>query len=151
MLAKCDALDGSADGMVQDVAACQTAFSLANDVATCTGARDGTCLSAAQRTVIGKIFSGPTTSTGALIYSSFPYKVPPESPAGFTGPNFSLTTSIDNLVAGINATNATYTGQLHLSVICHCLADNHQLWMRRSALTWSATASMSSPSCELAR
>ena len=144
VLAKCDALDGSADGMVQDVAACQSAFSLATDVPTCTGARDGTCLSAAQKTVIGKIFSGPTTSTGALIYSSFPYdgghgggssatnsgvafweffaslnldagatgiifKVPPESPAGFNGPNFSLTTSIDNLVAGISATSASYT------------------------------------------
>jgi hypothetical protein len=129
---------------VQDLAACQTAFNLANDVPTCTGARDGSCLSAAQKTVIGKIFSGTTTSTGALIYSSFPYdgghgggssatnsgvafweffaalnldagatgiifKVPPESPAGFNGPNFSLTTSIDALVAGISATNATYT------------------------------------------
>ncbi len=144
VVAKCDALDGSTDGMVQDVAACQTAFSIANDVPTCTGARDGTCLSAAQKSVIGKIFSGTTSSTGALIYSSFPYdsghgggssvtnsgvafweffaalnldagatgiifKVPPESPAGFNGPNFSLTTSIDALVAGISATNATYT------------------------------------------
>ncbi len=134
--------------MVQDLAACQTTFSLANDVPTCTGARDGICLSAAQKTVIGKIFSGITTSSGALTYSSFPYdgghggghgggssatnsgvpfweffaalnldagatgiifKVPPESPAGFNGPNFSLTTSIDALVAGISATNATCT------------------------------------------
>jgi Tannase and feruloyl esterase len=144
VLAKCDALDGSTDGMVQDVAACQAAFSIANDVPTCAGARDGACLSAAQKTVIGKIFSGTTTSTGALIYSSFPYdgghgggssvtnsgvafweffaalnldagstgiifKTPPESPAGFNGPNFSLTTNIDSLVAGISATNATYT------------------------------------------
>ena len=34
VLAKCDALDGSTDGMVQDVAACQTAFNLNNDVPT---------------------------------------------------------------------------------------------------------------------
>ncbi len=141
---KCDALDGSADGMVQDVAACQTTFNIATDVATCTGARDGTCLSSAQKTVIGKIFSGTTTSTGTLIYSSFPwdggfgagasatnsgvpfweffaalnldagatgiiFKVTPESPVGFNGPNFALTTSIDALVTGINATNSTYT------------------------------------------
>lgn len=145
VLAKCDALDGATDGMVSDLAACQTTFSLATDVPTCTGARDGTCLSSAQKTVIGKIFSGPTTSTGKLIYSSFPYdagvsggasgipgsgvafweffaslnldagatgiifKVPPEPVAGFNGPNFSLTTDIDALYAGITATNGTYT------------------------------------------
>ena len=34
VLAKCDALDGSTDGMVQDIAACQTAFNLNNDVPT---------------------------------------------------------------------------------------------------------------------
>jgi pimeloyl-ACP methyl ester carboxylesterase len=73
VVAKCDALDGTADGMVQDVAACQASFSLSTDVPTCTGARDGTCMSSQQKTVIAKIFSGPTTSTGALIYASFPW------------------------------------------------------------------------------
>ncbi len=73
VVAKCDALDGTADGMVQDVAACQAAFNLSTDVPTCTGTRDGTCLSSPQKTVIAKIFSGTTTSTGSLIYSSFPW------------------------------------------------------------------------------
>ena len=73
ILEKCDALDGVTDGLVQDVAACQTRFSLATDVPTCSGARDGTCLSAAQKTVIAKIFSGTTTSDNKLIYASFPY------------------------------------------------------------------------------
>ncbi len=144
VVAKCDALDGTADGMVQDVAACQAAFKLSTDVPTCSGARDGTCLSSQQKTVIAKIFSGTTTSTGALIYASFPwdsgvgagasatssgvafwqfsaplflasgstgiiFKVPPENPVGFNGPNFALTTDIDALVSGINASNATYT------------------------------------------
>lgn len=138
VLGKCDALDGAADGIVQDTNACQAAFSLANDVPTCSGARDGTCLSAAQKTAIAPIFSGATTSTGAAVYASFPYdpgiagggipfweftaplaldsgavgiifKVPPESPTGFNGPAFSLNASIDTLVAQINATNATYT------------------------------------------
>jgi feruloyl esterase len=138
VLAKCDALDGATDGLVQDVEACRRAFSLAADVPTCTGARDGTCLSAAQKTAIAPIFSGATTSTGAAVYASFPYdagivgsdinfweffaplvldsgavgvifKVPPESPLAFNGPVFSLTSSIDALVAGINATDATYT------------------------------------------
>ncbi len=138
VLAKCDALDGSADGLVQDVAACQAAFSLANDVPTCAGARDGTCLSAAQKTAIGKIYSGPTTSTGTPIYSSFAYdagaggggiafweftaplaldsgavgqifKVAPTPIAGFNGTTFSLTANLDTLVSQINATDATYT------------------------------------------
>ena len=57
ILAKCDALDGLADGLVQDVEACRTAFDLARDVPTCTGARDGTCLSAAQKDVINDVFA----------------------------------------------------------------------------------------------
>jgi pimeloyl-ACP methyl ester carboxylesterase len=73
VLAKCDALDGAADGLIQDVAACQAAFNITADVPTCAGARDGTCLSAAQKTAVTKIFSGPTTSNGAKIYASFPY------------------------------------------------------------------------------
>ena len=40
VLAKCDALDGAADGLVQDTAACQVAFSLDRDVPTCGGARE---------------------------------------------------------------------------------------------------------------
>ncbi len=35
--------------------------------------------------------------------------MPPESPVGFNGPNFALTTNIDALAAGITATNSTYT------------------------------------------
>lgn len=73
VLAKCDGLDGAADGLVQDVAACQASFKLADDVPTCSGARDGSCLSSAQKTVLAQVFSGPTTSQGERIYSSFPY------------------------------------------------------------------------------
>ncbi len=73
VVTKCDALDGASDGMVQDVAACQAQFSLANDVPTCSGGRDGTCLSSDQKTVLGMVFSGPKTSSGSLIYASFPY------------------------------------------------------------------------------
>ena len=73
VLAKCDALDGAADGLVQDTKACQAAFDLNRDVPTCTGARDGTCLSAAQKSSIAQLFAGATTSTGAKIYQSFPY------------------------------------------------------------------------------
>lgn len=73
VLAKCDALDGATDGMVQNTQACQAAFDLNRDVATCTGARDGSCLSAAQKTTIGGLFAGATTAAGTKIYTSFPY------------------------------------------------------------------------------
>jgi feruloyl esterase len=137
VLARCDSLDGATDGLVQDVAACQAAFDLQRDVPTCSGARDGTCLSAAQKSAIGKIFSGPTTSDGKLIYAAFPYdsglgasgiatweftapldrdsgavgvifKVPPESPS-FDGRSWSLSASIDTLVQQITATSSLYT------------------------------------------
>ncbi|RYF42267.1 MAG: tannase/feruloyl esterase family alpha/beta hydrolase, partial [Comamonadaceae bacterium] len=138
VLGKCDALDGASDGLVQDVQACRGAFDLQRDVATCSGARDGSCLSGAQKTAIAKIFSGPTTSNGSLIYSTFPYdpgiasggipfweftapvlldsgavglifKVPPENATGFNGPAFALGANLDTLVAQISATNAVYT------------------------------------------
>jgi len=73
VLGKCDALDGSTDGLVQDTTACQAAFDLNRDVPTCTGGRDGSCLSSAQKTSIAKLFSGATTSTGAKVYASFPF------------------------------------------------------------------------------
>ena len=150
VLAKCDALDQTVDGMVQDVGACQATFNLAKDIPTCAGARDGSCLSGDQKTVLGKVFSGLTTSDGRLIYASFPYdagfgagkagvssggspvgsgiafwkffaslnldagatgiifKVPPEAPATFNPLSFSLTTDIDDLFAGMTATNTRY-------------------------------------------
>jgi feruloyl esterase len=138
VLAKCDALDGAKDGLVQDTAACQAAFSLQRDVPTCSGARDGSCLTADQKTKIAGLFSGATTSTGAKIYASWPYdaglatggwsfwkftvpmildsgavgliwEVPPEDPATFNGPNFALTGNVDTMLAKVNATDATYT------------------------------------------
>ena len=137
VLAKCDALDGATDGLVQDTKACQAAFDLNRDVPTCTGARDGTCLSAAQKTVIGQRFAGVTNSTGTKFYSSWPWdagigsgntrfwnftvpglldsgavgfiwQVPPEDPATFNGTTFALTTPVDTMLAKIQATNATY-------------------------------------------
>ena len=82
--AKCDALDGVADGMVQDVAACQSAFNIATDVPTCTGARDGTCLSSEQKGVLARIFAGAVAPGGQSIYSKF-YWDP-----GVSGSNYAL-------------------------------------------------------------
>ncbi|NVM78208.1 feruloyl esterase [Duganella sp. SG902] len=138
VLAKCDALDGAADGLVQNTQACQAAFDLNRDVPTCGGSRDGTCLSAAQKTAIGGLFAGATTASGTKIYSSFPYdaglatggwaswkfnaplaldsgavgliwEAPPEDPATFNGPNFALTGDLATMLTKVAATNATFT------------------------------------------
>ena len=72
--ARCDALDGAADGMVQDTSACQAAFDLDRDVPTCTGARDGTCLSARAEGRHRQAASPASpTRAGAASIASFPY------------------------------------------------------------------------------
>ncbi|MCX7676536.1 MAG: tannase/feruloyl esterase family alpha/beta hydrolase, partial [Alteraurantiacibacter sp.] len=138
VLDRCDALDGAVDGLVQDTTACQAAFDLSRDVPTCTGTRDGSCLSAEQKAVITSVFAGATTSGGTRFYASFPYdpglsgsgvgfweftaplaldsgavgivfKAPPENPVGFNGPAFSLNTPVDTLYEYIHSTSLSYT------------------------------------------
>lgn len=82
--AKCDALDGVSDGMVQATAACQASFNIANDVPTCAGARDGSCLTADQKNVLARIFAGAVGSNGDKLYSSFPWD------PGVAGTNYAL-------------------------------------------------------------
>jgi len=73
ILDKCDALDGAKDGIVNDRVACQAAFSLARDVPTCSGARDGSCLSAPQKTALQNVMNGPRNSAGTALYSDWPW------------------------------------------------------------------------------
>ena len=138
VLARCDALDGAVDGLVQDTEACQAAFDLQRDVPTCTGARDGTCLSAAQKSVVASIFKGLTLGDGTAVMSGQAWdpgiassgliswhfispiglsagntgivlKVPPENPVGFDTRAFALGADLNVLWAQINASTATYT------------------------------------------
>ena len=138
VLARCDALDGATDGMVQAGAACQASFDLSRDVPTCGGARDGSCLSAEQKSTIAGLFKGATTSGGSRIYNSFPYdagldtagwagwkfsnpisrdsgavafiwQTPPESAASFNDAQFALNGSVDSMLAKVQATNGTFT------------------------------------------
>ena len=137
VLAKCDALDGATDGMIQDTDACEAKFNFMRDVPTCTGERNGTCLTEAQKKAIAPIFSGATTSDGKPFYASFPvdaglagpgvanwefvasidrdsgavgliFGTPPQNPKGFDGPNFTLNGNIDAMLASIYAKNDTF-------------------------------------------
>ena len=70
---RCDALDGLADGMVGDTAACQREFRLERDVPTCEGQRNGQCLTDTQKQVVADVMRGPRSSKGEAMYASFPY------------------------------------------------------------------------------
>jgi len=138
VLGRCDALDGVADGLIQDTRACQRRFDLFRDVPTCSGARDGTCLTQAQKLAIAPIFKGASTSNGERFYAPFPYdsgigaggipfweftaplaldsgavgaifKVPPSPLALSNGAAFSLGLNIDQALAELFATDALYT------------------------------------------
>ena len=73
ILAKCDALDGVVDGMINNRSACQSAFNLATDVPTCTAAPDGSCMTQAQKTALQKIFDGAKNSANESLYASWPW------------------------------------------------------------------------------
>lgn len=138
VLARCDALDGAADGLVQDTRTCQARFNLMRDVPTCNGARDGSCLTQAQKLVVDSIAKGATLSNGERFYASFPYdgglagsniaqwefgaalnldsgavgtifQVPPTTAPLTNGPAFSLGLDIDATLPRLFASDATYT------------------------------------------
>lgn len=73
ILAWCDALDGLSDGIVNDVEACRTAFDPQRDVPTCKAARDGSCLTAAQKSVLAAVHQPVRNAAGERVYSGFPF------------------------------------------------------------------------------
>jgi feruloyl esterase len=74
VLAQCDALDGAADGLIQDTTACQQRFRLERDVPTCAAdGRTGQCLTPAQKVMIANVFGGARNRAGQPLYASFPY------------------------------------------------------------------------------
>jgi feruloyl esterase len=80
LVQRCDALDGARDGIVSDTAACQSAFRLERDVPTCSGDRDGRCLTAAQKRLLESVHAGGRTPSGQTIYSPFPWDTGIASP-----------------------------------------------------------------------
>ncbi len=61
VMAKCDAIDGLKDGLIDDPRKC--AFDPARDVPTCRAGTDGAdCLTAAQAAAIAKVYGGPVSN-----------------------------------------------------------------------------------------
>jgi hypothetical protein len=76
LLQTCDALDGVADGVIDNLPACKAKFDPATATYTsgsatyrlqCTGAKDATCLSPAQIQAVKKINQGPRNGKGQEI------------------------------------------------------------------------------------
>jgi len=103
IVGKCDALDGASDGMVLDVKACQSAFKLQEDIATCTAGRDGTCLTQAQKAAIGNIFSGARNTAGTALYASFPFD------PGVKSSGWAIWKNFINVTLGATATPYIFT------------------------------------------
>ena len=93
IVAKCDALDNATDNWVGDVAACQKAFNVSTDIPTCTGTRDGTCLTSNQKTVLANVHTGAKNTAGSALYNSFPYD-PGISAAAWASWKFASSTGV---------------------------------------------------------
>lgn len=69
VMAKCDAIDGLKDGLIDDPRKCD--FNPVRDVPACSaGADDSDCLTAAQAAAIAKVYSGPI-SNGKPFFPGF--------------------------------------------------------------------------------
>ena len=72
VLNACDALDGNADGIIDNFPACTTALMSQKLTAiTCKGPKRNSCLTRAQVDAFVKIQEGPKTSDGASLYSDW--------------------------------------------------------------------------------
>jgi hypothetical protein len=88
VLKQCDALDGLADGMINDYRACH--FDPA--VLTCHGAKTQSCLTSTEVTALKALMGGPHDSQGRALYAPFPYDAGIAAPAFYhmhfgTSPN----------------------------------------------------------------
>ncbi len=101
ILAKCDALDGAADSMVNDLAACKAAFDFATDVPQCAAGAvpDGSCLSGAQKTALQAIYAGARDSAGKALYSDWPWD-PGIAGGNWAGWKFGISPAIAPLSMG---------------------------------------------------
>jgi hypothetical protein len=77
----CDAADGAADGMVQNLSQCTTARVRPElDARTCAGAKNATCLSREQVDALVRSLGGPHDSKSHALYAQWPWDVGIASP-----------------------------------------------------------------------
>lgn len=103
VLNACDTLDGVADGMIFNTAACAGKFD--PSVLQCSNAKTDSCLTAAQVTALEKIFGGAKAADNSAIYAAFPYDT------GIGGFNGWVLWSLGYLIDSNSALNATLGAQ----------------------------------------
>ena len=77
VLKQCDALDGLADGIINDYRACH----FDPVVLTCGRAKSSSCLTSDQVTALKALMGGPHDSQGRPLYAAFPYDAGIAEPA----------------------------------------------------------------------
>ena len=71
VMAKCDAIDGLKDGLIDDPRKCH--FDPARDVPACSAGTDGSeCLTAPEAAAVAKVYSGPVSNGKALFWGYMP-------------------------------------------------------------------------------
>jgi feruloyl esterase len=111
LLQACDALDGVADGVIDNQPLCNSRFDPATATYTtgtavlplqCPGAKDSTCLSAAQIHALKAMHEGPRTVDGRPVFA----------PTGAVAPNHSDNQLFGYLYDGVWATNSGLPGRV---------------------------------------
>jgi len=102
--AKCDALDGLADGFVNDLAGCR----FDPGALQCRGGKTASCLSEEQVAALRTAFGGPRDSQGNVVASGFPYDL------GLLGEHVGNAASV--LPSGVPTQFGPPPGALDLSV-----------------------------------
>jgi hypothetical protein len=98
VMAKCDAIDGLQDGLIDDPRLCR--INVANDVPVCAaGVDNDTCLTPAQADAVQKIYDGPRDSQGRQLFPGFM----PGSEALAAGPGGNQNSGWMNLIAPASA------------------------------------------------
>jgi hypothetical protein len=83
VMAKCDAIDGLKDGLIDDPRKCS--FNPAVDVPACSAGADGpNCLTAAQAEAVAKVYSGPVSNVKPFFTGYMPGSEA-VAPGGFGG------------------------------------------------------------------
>lgn len=97
VMQKCDAIDGLADGLIDDPRHCT--INVVMDVASCpAGTDDDSCLTTAQADALQKVYDGPRDSQGRQIFPGFM----PGSEQVVTGGNGTTASSWMNLIVPAN-------------------------------------------------
>ena len=81
LVARCDARDGVADGMIFDVLGCD----FDPGVPACNGPKSDSCLLPQQVDAVRKAFSGPKDSRGYQVYTRFPFDTGINAKTGISG------------------------------------------------------------------